>query len=83
MRTYKITKTLMNEITTIDSGLSIKQARHLLKGLRRIKLSAAKKFGGMGVSTINTSSINYASFSVVKDKDGIYVPFIYQAEPEQ
>lgn len=83
MHTYKITKTLMNEITTIDSGLSMKKARTLLKGLRKIKLSAAKKFGGMGITPITSSSIVFASFSVIKDKDGIYVPFIYQIEPEQ
>ena len=79
---FKITKTTHREVETLESHLSFRQAKHLLKGLHCIKRSEAVKRGKIAVSKIVQTPIDNASFSVVKDIDDVYVVTIYQAEQE-
>lgn len=79
---FKITKTTHREVETLESQLSFRQAKHLLKGLHRIKRSEAVKRGKIAVSKIVQTSIDSASFSVVKEVDDVYVAIIYLVEQE-
>lgn len=77
---YQITKTTSKgEVETVESQLSLKQARHLFKGLHKIKCSA-RKSGALAVTKILSTSPNHSSFSCVQDVDDLYVTTIYSLD---
>lgn len=79
---YQVTKTTSKgEVETIETNLSLKQAKHLLKGLHKIKCSA-RKFGSTAVSKI-TNLRGCLSFSYVIDVNDAYITAIYAMEEIQ